>query len=347
MKTTCLRFSFLASTLLICGCQRMIADTQTLSEVIPVLTEETKQRLDICKSASALLFSSQFDKLEAMAQEFRVSKATYYDGNWKLTGFYRGVSEPANEEVETQWTQRLDRIRAWAKERPDSITARVALAETLSNYAWHARGPSWSKDVSKEGWLLMKERLSESWQVLVQSKYLPAKCPGWWAAAQRVALGQGWDRTRYERLFQEAIAFEPSYNLYYYRKAVYLQPRWFGEEGEFGRFMNSLANRIGGDEGDVLYARIMWELDSIRMDRYLVKSSMISWPRIKHGFEVLINRYPDSLSAKSQYGRLCRLAGDREQMRKLFDQIGARMDMRIWQDDKERFIEYRKWAYEK
>lgn len=48
----------------------------------------------------------------------------------------------------------------------------------------------------------------------------------------RVALGQGWDRESYERLFSEATAFEPSYPAYYQEKAAYLLPRWHGRAGE-------------------------------------------------------------------------------------------------------------------
>ncbi len=49
---------------------------------------------------------------------------------------------------------------------------------------------------------------------------------------------------------------------------------------------------------------------------------------------------------KSEYCLLSRLARDRGQMKELFAQIGGRMDMRVWRENKGRFIEDRKWAYQ-
>jgi len=192
----------------------------------------------------------------------------------------------------------------------------------------------------------MEERLSQSWKVLVEAKSLSTKCPGWWATAQKVALGQGWDHARYEELFQDAIRFEPTYIMYLYRKALYLQPRWFGEEGEFGEFLESVANNIGGEEGNILYARIIWNLEFMRFDKEFLQAPGVSWLRAKQGFGALINKYPDSLSIKSEYCLLSRLARDRGQMKELFAQIGGRMDMRVWRENKGRFIEDRKWAYQ-
>lgn len=74
----------------------------------------------------------------------------------------------------------------------------------------------------------------------------------WWAVTQKVALGQGWKLAFYEDLFQNAITFAPDYYSYYENKRVFLNPQWYGDEGDWQTFCMEAAENIGGDEGDVL-----------------------------------------------------------------------------------------------
>jgi hypothetical protein len=69
---------------------------------------------------------------------------------------------------------------------------------------------------------------------------------------QILAKGQSWERSRYEKNFEAAIAFEPTYHYFYSEKAQYLLPRWSGEEGEWERFAEETSKRLGGKLGSII-----------------------------------------------------------------------------------------------
>jgi hypothetical protein len=84
-----------------------------------------------------LLQSEKFDQIDRLAASDRSTKARFAGGGWKLRTLYIALSEfpkdvnPANAE----WTSRIDLLKRWIEQRPKSITPRVALADTYSNYA--------------------------------------------------------------------------------------------------------------------------------------------------------------------------------------------------------------------
>ena len=314
-------------------------------DLVLVHTDESKYRNAIYAESRRQLMQGEFDALEKSAEGFRKSKASYFHGSWALTSFYLGAADIDYETPDSECLAFLQKIKAWAAAKPYSVTARIALAHALVDYAWKARGTGWSDSVSKSGTALMSERLAEARKVLDEAKQLPTKCPAWWDVAQRVALGQSWDKERYMTLFKEATTFEPSYIDFYENAVLYLQPRWYGEEGESERFMEEQANRRMGIEGDVFYARLVWLLDWHQLDANLFEAHpQLVWRRTVAGFNELLRRYPDSLSAKSEFARLCFAARDKERARLLFQQIGSNMDMRIWGDHIDTFVLYRRWA---
>src|SRR6266403_5606744 len=95
--------------------------------------------------------------------------------------------------------------------KPRSITAYVAQADFLTDYAWHARGTGYSNKVTKEGWRLFAERLAKARESLEKSMNFEPKCPMWWRVCITLARGQGWSRDDFEKLFQAAKAFEPQF----------------------------------------------------------------------------------------------------------------------------------------
>src|SRR4051812_32718033 len=140
-----------------------------------VETPEDKERAEIRAESLALLTAGQYDTLDALARKHRGSKECYADGLWKLKEVYEGLV-PAENNSETQWQARLAAIREWIKTKPESITARVALANTLVSYAWKARGGGYSDTVTQNGWKLFEQRLIEAMQVLKDSKALKETC---------------------------------------------------------------------------------------------------------------------------------------------------------------------------
>jgi len=200
-----------------------------------------------------LLKQEKFDDLDCTADELRSSRARFAGGAWQLVTFYQGLSDPwVGHATEADWQAHIERLKRWVKTSPLSITARVGLAESYSDFAWDARGGGTVDTVSETGWGLFHERLKMAKDTLNDATSLEAKCPEWFVAMQGVAQGQGWTVPEETELVEKAIAYEPAYYSFYGRHANFLLPRWYGEEGDIAKFATQAADRIGGKDGDIL-----------------------------------------------------------------------------------------------
>jgi hypothetical protein len=266
--------------------------------VISNSEEETEIKNIIAKS-KANLQTKKFAELEADAETYRTGKEYFPDGLSKIGCFYSGFS--SEEMTDAERTGNAKTIAEWIKQYPDSITARIALAELWIDYAWHARGHEYADQVADEAFKLFSQRIANAHAVLKAAAGLKSKCPMYWYFMEDIALSEGWSNKDYEALFLDAIKNNPGFSGYYKSRVIYLLPRWYGKEGDWEKFAESSADKIGGDDGDVLYARLVWTVKDLQIYNYIYEETKISWPRAKRGFEVLQKRFPQSLSVTSEY----------------------------------------------
>jgi hypothetical protein len=99
-----------------------------------------------------LLKQQKFDDLDCIGHAARREKTRLPGGLWKLHNIYIGLTEPTGHATEEDWTERISLLQKWVTAKPNSITARVALAEAYDGYAWDARGNGYSNTVTDSGW---------------------------------------------------------------------------------------------------------------------------------------------------------------------------------------------------
>ncbi len=92
-----------------------------------------------------------FDELEKRAAELLESKAKFGNGGWMIDTFYHSL-RCRKEEPESMWQLHSEIHKEWEKAKPHSMTARMAHADFLVEYAWHARGGGYANSVTREGW---------------------------------------------------------------------------------------------------------------------------------------------------------------------------------------------------
>jgi len=311
-------------------------------EVTWIETQEEKEKHDIQQQAKALFSTKDFEKLDALAQKYRDSKECYANGVWKLNEVHVGLQLPRNAS-ERAWKAHLSGLQEWSGARPESITARIKLAEELVSYAWRARGGGYANTVSQEDWKTFHAHLNQAADVLAAAKKLKVKCPRWWSAMLQVALGLGMDRKDYDTIFNEADRVYPQYPAYYSRKATYLLPRWHGNPGEWERFLASAADRIGGEDGDVLYARVAWLMQEGVFGNIFHESN-ISWSRVERGFKVIEERFPDSQTVRNQRAFLAVLGCKPHVARQYLERLDGKVDLSVW-ESKQKFLERAQWAF--
>jgi tetratricopeptide (TPR) repeat protein len=275
-------------------------------EYFKYLRFTSPQLKEIFAHARKSLADRNFADLDAYAEKL-ISEATITpSGHWTVDLYFEGLNSLEPQEFKPVWEKRIDTLKDWQKANPQSAAAPVALANCLTSYAWKARGTGWADSVTEEGWRLFRDRLQQASEVLTQTK---RKIPCWYRADQVVALGQGWDRSKYDALVEECRKQYPTYYTPIYSKAYFILPKWHGDEGEVGKYAAQEASAVtGADGGDVLYARIAWSL--VNNTPPVLKSNM-SWPRIKSGFQTLKKRFPTSALASGVYSAIAMEFGDK------------------------------------
>src|SRR6185437_470978 len=87
-----------------------------------------------------LFEQNKFDTIDMIADRARSTKKRFVGGFWYLHAIYRGLGEPrqgTTRSGEVEWQQHIDRLKRWVAQRPNSVTARIALADSYIGYAWN------------------------------------------------------------------------------------------------------------------------------------------------------------------------------------------------------------------
>lgn len=298
--------------------------------------------LENYKNAVAQLLKNQdFTTLDCVGEAARTGKTRFSGGAWKLHIFYQGLESPRpGHPTEEDWHQHMLLVQQWRDKDPQSITARIALAKSDISYGWEARGDQYANTVSESGWKLFAQRLAEAKNVLGEAAAMPVKDPESFYAMQQISLGQSWDDSESTALLQKAIAFEPGYYYYYQARARYLQPKWNGEQGDPARFAKSFADKIGGDDGDILYFQTDVGISCGCEDPDM---NDFSWARLQKGFTALETKYGPSLITANFAALMAAKAQQWEAAEPLFERIADRWDEDVWITE-QWFNQNRDWA---
>jgi hypothetical protein len=345
---------YLLLPLLVVSCSKRPDDAARQNKIQPsaalpfaisvAKTPEATEQDGIQGRADELIKHGDFDKLEALAAGYRSSKECYADGSWKLAFVYDGATT-VNSTDEPAWLARQKLIQDWMDARPESATARIAMARFLRDYAWNARGSGYANTVSDKSWKLFGQRLEQAAEALKDTRQLKETCPIYWSSVMGVALGLQTSKEDYNDIFNQAIQAEPDYTFYYQTRATFLLPRWYGAEGEWEKDLASSADRIGGADGDQVYAQVVWSVHQYGDSKNVFdENKSISWERVDRGFEAILKRFPDSLAAKNERAHLAALAGDKEKARRYFKATGGKVDLSDW-NDAEEFTDSASWAF--
>ena len=308
--------------------------------VAPRVDEEDPYQSKI----KSYLDQSDFDRLDEEAHQARVRKIRFTGGAWKLYSFYFAVTTlPEGQPVDdSDWNLRLKKLKAWVTAKPDSVTAQIALADAYVNYGWYARGSGYAYTLTPGQWQLFERRAALARAILKKASLLSEKCPYWYEAMQHVAQAQGWKKSEARELMEQAVSFEPGYYHAYREYARYLDPRWYGSEGEAEAFADEISSRVGGKEGAFLYFEIA-SLLTCQCDASPAHMKKLSWPKIQEGYEALAQLYGVSTLKRNRFAYMAYLAADRAVTQKILLEVGNSWDKQTW-GSKDHFESVREWA---
>jgi hypothetical protein len=275
-----------------------------------------------------LFNEEKFAQLERIASDARRQESRFLGGAWKIHSFYGAIATPgALTAPDAAWNAHIERLRRWIAAIPDSSTPRISLAESYLRFAWKARGNGSGDKVTDEAWKLFRERVQQARDVLEEAKSVATSDPQWYQALQVVALAQGWDKKQAEQLLADATSASPNYYYFYDAYANYLLPKWYGKPGDSEMFAQTIADRIGGSEGDFIYFQLALSLNCCRAR---AQAPTIAWDRVKRGFASLEQLYGSTNYDRNAVAYMAVRQEDREFAQQLFTRIGGNWDERVW-----------------
>ncbi len=274
-----------------------------------------------------LVQKDDFQQLECIADASRSKKLRFAGGIWQLHAFYSGTSGVQGHATEEDWKDLQGHLDRWIAEKPQSITANVALAKFYVNYAWAARGNGMGDSVTDSGWKLFGQRTEKARTILDQASDRHDKCPEWYVTMQNVAFAQEWDTARRNDLLQQAMASAPDYYYIFRVEAEHLLPKWGGEDGDASNFAQISADRMGGERGDMLYFQIA---GSIVCPCQEDEFHRMAWPRVQKGYALLEKQYGASLTNLNLLALMATKNHDSVVADAAFKRIGDNWDPYAW-----------------
>ncbi len=290
-----------------------------------------------------LFADKEFEKLEQMESELTISKAKFPGGDWKIGRFLEAFGASEDFTTEEEWETYFAVLEDWKARRPDSGLAKLLIADALVGYGWMARGDGFASEVTGEGFMLFSERLNQAQKMLQELNNDRKKHFNYYNVQDRIARGLGWRLEKYDEFFYEAVEMEPLYWEFYQNKAIVLMPQWQGENGEWQAFAEESANKIGGDQGDILYAEICWQIFRFLTSKEFYDGNRVQWSRIRRGFILLEKHYGVSYRYLNAFALMSAGSKDYAASKILFQRIGDNWEPDFY-SSKKRFDKYKDWA---
>lgn len=340
-RSLCLKVLLLV---LLTGCVRVVRAQAPADSPLAGTSEAdqiTGSERQLIRDVRAQLIAGKYDEIDRTADAFRRDKSRWNGGKWKLKTLYEALDAPHETDKDT--VDHLNHLRDWTQQRPESITARVALATSLKRWAWVARGSGTADKVTTEGWRLFNQRIGEAQAVLQGSEDMRTMCPQWYIEEMIVGLAQGWDAHQMEDLFERAVQFEPDYPYFYKERANYLLPKWYGSGQQATSFARDAADREGGDLGDYLYFEMAMVIIKRGNGNITPMVQAMDWQRIQRGYQALQTMYGTSRDQKNAFAYMAYKFQDKAMARQQFVVIGDRWSAGVWRDRKY-FDRVRDWS---
>ena len=312
--------------------------SQANKEVLAEQVDPASPTDAIEKEFNDRLMAKDFRSIDSAATVAREKKERLPGGYWKLDHIYEGLTgfyaEYKGQRVtDEMWTNRIEILKQWKIAMPESITARVALAQAYAGHGWFARGSGYANEVTQQDFETLHERLAMARRELEAARSINVQCPRWYREMLMIAMAESWSHEEFDELYNAAIKAEPNYLQAYLVKSEYLTPKWSGEEDDWQKFVDSLPSKLAtlkDAEIDIIYLVVV--VNKMREPSLSINWAMIAKDRIRNGFSGLDKKYGVDRRRLNQIAFVSVTCGDLDSARMAFERIGDERDPEVWNE---------------
>jgi len=198
--------------------------------------------------------------------------------------FRREMPAPGVEDAQAA------RVKAWQKQKPDSVFAAFAELRLMYALAWNVRGSDYAKDTPGGSMQAFQQGLLQSEKLLLDARQDYRHTPIWQNLLLAVSLDAQHPQSDPGAVFKEGVSRWPNYYDFHELILTRLVPRWGGSWETADAFIVGWTRQLQTSEGESLYARLYASLILGGADP---RETRLDWPRMKRSLDELIKRYPD------------------------------------------------------
>ena len=311
-----------------------------------------QERDRIWTKARKLFKAKKFKELDQWAKEMWESRQRDPEGRLLLRALYNNVDDyyvgSINGEHPPLPPDVLSKL--WLKEHPDSSFAHVVRIRQLVNRAWDARGDGYASTVTKEGWTVFEKHLREAKRIFEHGVKQGFKDPMFCHSFACIARGLSLPEEERMKWFKKSVELEPLYYTPYQSETGTRMPRWGGSAEDVANFAKVWSDKVGGDDGDIIY---FWIVDNQR--KYFQIGGIVSckyipldMKRFERGCSALLKKHP-CFENYSTVGLWAVWMQNKLLAKQCFEKLGNQYPYQIFGRNSKNiptFIKWRKYALE-
>lgn len=329
--------SFLSMLVLSIATLAAQAKTTAAEQPQPVALREGELRLALYRQIESAWRMDDIKTLDAMGEDFVLHHSKTPSGKWKLELYLKSLdglariewpkawrlpnqqdcdcasTDPAHfAEGDRRWAVIDTKLATWSKRYPQSTVAPVVRIRYLLSRAWFYRGSGSADKVDPRAWPLFQRYVDEAGKLLKRNASIRDKNPAWYGEAGMIAVVNDWPQADRDRLYADMIEHGQLYAPAFLTATSYFKPQWGGSYKDVDKLVEQAMLHASEKDGLEFYARFYWNLITNLQPGQEFASN---WGRIKAGFDVILDRYPDPWNFRGAATMACKY---RDQA--LFDQ---------------------------
>lgn len=282
---------------------------------------EVVERRPLVAEIHELVAAENFSGLEAMFAEGRRAGRVLMDGGPILSLYYDSIVSYFSAD-EKPVEEAGGFYKKWAAAHGDSPVPLTLLGAWHIGRAWDSRGGGWGEEVTPEGRAGFEKELERAEGVLLRATKLSTRDAELYAQLITVGMGKSYPTRKVREMFEEGFDIDPGYLPLYSRFMTYLLPRWHGGPGELEAFAAEMADRIGGDRGAAMYARIAYMTRAYVGAEELHGDHEFEWARVSRGYAALHRLHPECPKFYAQEVEMAHAIGDQKTVSRAATALG-------------------------
>lgn len=184
----------------------------------------------------------------------------------------------------------MDVINDWLEKSPGSRCPRISKGFVHISRAWQARGDGFANTVSEKGWRVFHDELETARSVLLELVREEKPAPLAYYFLFELAKGEGWSKEECDGFSEALLKQAPRFFQPHCSLMTKKLMRWGGRPDEAEEYARRVADFVGGEDGDTIYARMTLEISSYETGDILFGPMGFDAQRIKRGWQHLQKR---------------------------------------------------------